>query len=218
MSGTTSRKPDAWGETQYARATCPGAVFVAPRPRPVRAQDRHATAAIRCPRPKHAAAMFGRLGIDDDEAGRRLRPGRRHVRRAAVVDAALARASTPSRCSTAASRSGRAKAAPVSDRRAGSRTPATFDIARVTPTVDAPGVDGEPRHASALLLLDARARGALSRRDRAARSGRRPHSRRAQSAVHAEPRRRRHVQARRRSCARSSTRSSTARRTTDVVH
>ena len=122
-----------------------------------------------------------------DEAGRRLRPGQRHVRGAPVVDAALARSRRAPPCSTAASPSGCAKAGrcrPTQPRRAAGDVRARRACARRS--MRPASRRALPRHG--LLLLDARARGALSRRGRADRPGRRTHSRRAQPTVHAQPR------------------------------
>ena len=111
------------------------------------------------------------------QAGRRVRPEQRRVGVAPVVDAALARPRGGRRCSTAASPSGSPRAAARRGRAA--PQPATFVVAHATPTVV--GASRSCAH-----LGDARLRGrrrararALSRRNRADRSGRRPHPRRA---------------------------------------
>ena len=83
-------KPDTWGREQYAAGHIPGAVFVHLDTRPFRAEDRHQ----RPPSVAHARA--GRRDVRpprhrEGQAGRGVRPGRRRVCRASVVDAALAR-------------------------------------------------------------------------------------------------------------------------------
>ena len=127
------------------------------------------------------------------QAGRRLRPGRRRVRGAAVVDAALARL----RCGGGARRRLREVDRRGPRRQRPSRSPAPAHVQDRARDADRERHrrHGEPGAPDAAARRCARAR-ALSRRDRTARSGRRPHSRRAQSSVHAKPQRRRHVQAR----------------------
>ena len=183
-------QPEHFGDEAYANAHVPGAAVRASRSRPVGAEDRPQ-------RPPSAAdAGSRRRGLRAprhrcDEAGGRLRPGRRPVRGAAVVDAALARTR---QCGGARRRlrevaARRAAGHGASRRRA---TPANFVPTRVRPDRQCDGRRGKsaaPRSAAARCAR----RRALSRRRRADRSGRRPHSRRAQSPVCAQPRSRRHV-------------------------
>ena len=175
-----SRGPRARRASSFTwTATCP-------RRRPA-SNGRHPL-----PTPEAAAAVFGRLGI---AAGKDVvvydqGPGMYASRMwwmlrwlgfesVAVLDGGFAKWKAE----------GRPTATDIAQ-----PVPANFAIRRVTPTVSAIGRRGEPGAARAGAHRRART-GALPRRDRAARSGRRPHSRRAQPSVHAQPRRGRHVQA-----------------------
>ena len=110
-SATISRSPTSWVTPQYRAAACPGRAFRAPRSRPVGAEDR-----TQRPAPAARARSRGRAVRPPrhrcDEAGRRIRSGQRHVRRASVVDAALARPRHVPPCSMADLPNGSAKANP----------------------------------------------------------------------------------------------------------
>ena len=149
-------QPDALGRERVpsgAPARCP---VRAPRPRPVRAPGPGATAAIRCPTAEACARVFGRLGIDATKQVVAYDQGAGHVRRAAVVDAALRWVTKRRRCSTGASPRGRA--------RAGRSRPTlpefreTSFVPRGLPaTVEAPAIAANLATPS-FVLLDARAR------------------------------------------------------------
>jgi len=146
-------KPDAWGREQYAAGHIPGAIFVhldtelsAPR---TGTNGRHPL-----PTPEQAAATFGRLGIAQgkhvvvyDQGGGAYAARLWWMLRwlgfesVAVLDGGYAKWSAEGR---------------VVSTDPTQPTPATFDIARVTPTVNATGVMASiPRQG--LLILDARA-------------------------------------------------------------
>ena len=98
-------RPDV-GRERVRDGHLPGAVY-ADLNRDLSAPDhRRRPADIRCPRPATFAARLRAWGVNADSQRRRLRRRQRHVRRAAVVDAALARARRRSRCSTAACAAG----------------------------------------------------------------------------------------------------------------
>ena len=146
-------KPDAWGREQYAAGHIPGAIFVhldtdlsAPR---TGTNGRHPL-----PTPESAAASFGRLGIAQgkqvvayDQAGGAYAARLWWMLRwlgldtVAVLDGGFAKWSAEGR---------------VVSTDPTEPTPAKFEIARVTPTVNASGVMASiPRQR--LLILDARA-------------------------------------------------------------
>jgi len=146
-------KPDSWGREQYAAGHIPGAIFVhldtdlsAPK---TGTNGRHPL-----PTPERAAATFGRLGI---ARGRQVvaydQGGGAYAARlwwmlrwlgfqsVAVLDGGFAKWSAE----------GRVVSTDVTE-----PTPAHFDIARVTPTVNATGVMASiPRQG--LVIVDARA-------------------------------------------------------------
>ena len=150
-------QPDAWGETAVPHGSHPGRAVRAPRPRPVRAQDRHATAAIRCP----IAASLRR----DVRAARHRRERSRSsptTRAAACTPRACGgccagSGTTPSPCSTAGSRSGRARAGRSRPTTPTSRADARSRRAASPRRVDAPALVASLATRS-LLLVDARAR------------------------------------------------------------
>ncbi len=175
-------RPERWGEDQFAAGHLPGARF-AHIDRDLSAQKTGRNGRHPLPSPDAAAALFGRLGIAAGHAGRRLRPGQRHVRFAAVVDAALAR---PRR-----RRGARRRLRALDARRpAGDHGRAAAVARDVRPwTRAAHGVRGRDRKCARGRRTDAGRRagtGALSRRRRAARPCRRTHSRGAQPPLRRE--------------------------------
>lgn len=146
-------QPDAWGEQQYAAGHIPGARF-AHLDRDLSAPRTGRNGRHPLPTPESAAAVFGRLGIDDSkqvvvyDQG----PGMYAARMwwmlhwlghdaAAVLDGGYAQWTAEKR--------------PVSTDAPAPR-PAVFEARRVLPTVSATGVAASlPRHT--LLLMDARA-------------------------------------------------------------
>ena len=146
-------KPDTWGRAQYAEGHIPGAIFVhldtdlsAPR---TGTNGRHPL-----PNPEQAAANFGRLGIAQgkkvvayDQGGGAYAARLWWMLRwlgfedVAVLDGGYAKWAAEGR---------------VVSTDPTEPTPAKFEIARVTPTVNATGVMASiPRQG--LLILDARA-------------------------------------------------------------
>ena len=146
-------RPDTWGREQYAAGHIPGAIFVhldtdlsAPK---TGTNGRHPL-----PTPERAAATFGRLGIGPgkqvvayDQGGGAYAARLWWMLRwlgfdaVAVLDGGYAKWSAEGR---------------VVSTDPTEPTPATFEIARVTPTVNATGVMASiPRQG--LLILDARA-------------------------------------------------------------
>ena len=148
-----------WGEAQYGAGAPPRRAVRAPRPRPVGAEDRPQ-------RPPSAAVAGGlRGGVRPARhrrrhAGRRLRPGQRHVRVAAVVDAALAR---PRRRRGARRRLRHvgSRRPPGGDGRARRPAPRRSRRGRAVARSMPRSSSREPRRAS-LLLVDARAPSAFA--------------------------------------------------------
>jgi len=146
-------QPDHWGFAEYAKAHVPGAQFVH-TDRDLSAPKTGKNGRHPLPTPEFAAALFSRLGIDDDKQVVAYDQGNgMYAARlwwmlhwlghdaAAVLDGGLAKWL----------REGRPVTAEVPKAR-----PASFGIRRVTPTVNATGVRASlGRHT--LFLLDARA-------------------------------------------------------------
>ena len=194
--------PERWGEDRVPRGSHPRRGVPAPRPRPLGAEDRTQRpppAAVGVPRGRDVRARGHRrrrrrsscttraTGMYASRAWWMLRwLGHRAV---ALLDGGFDRWV----------REGRPVTTDVPSPRETSFTPA-----RPLPVADAREILASlPERA--LAIVDARMPRALPRRGRAARPGRRPHSRRDQPALHREPRHRRHVQGRARRCGASST-------------
>ena len=192
-------QPDTWGEAQYRRGPHSRRPLRAPRPRPVRAEDRAPTAAIRC---------------------RRRRPPRRRsvasasMRRRRSSPTTSSRACTRRGCGGCCAGSGHDAVAVLDGgfekwRREG--RPVTTDVPHVAAgrVRDPPGRvhrSMPPRCSRACRRArsssSTRARRSAFAASRAARSRRRPHSRLDQPPGLAESRRRVHVQAGRRAARR----------------